>query len=313
MRSGVRALPVVALALVGFVLLGGMARAARQAQTETDISKIIERLYQTPILHNLQTERVTEIFQAGQVLGNRPNVFTTVGDSNTVNGDFMRPVGMDGYCDLGEYTHLQETIDFFMTVEPRPEQENSFLNDSVAAVMGLSTAGALDPFWSEPYICKRNENPLNCEYRLVRPSVALIMLGQVDINYSEIDTETYRSNMEQIVQTTIDQGVIPVLSTIVFLPEREAQWEQSMQFNWVLVDIAEVYEIPIINLWRAVQTLPNSGIGPDNSHLKAQVGRFCSFDGTENELGGTLRNLLNLQVLHELRRTVLAPEPDGMQ
>jgi hypothetical protein len=96
-----------------------------------------------------------------------------------------------------------------------------------------------------------------------------------------------------------------VLSTIVFLPERDV-YPLSLQFNMVILDLADEYQIPLINLWRAVQDLPNVGIGPDRSHLRAQVGRFCSFDGSEQELGGTLRNLLNLQALELLRENVLA-------
>jgi hypothetical protein len=105
--------------------------------------------------------------------------------------------------------------------------------------------------------------------------------------------------MEELVTTSIEQGVIPVLSTIVFLPERDV-YPLSLQFNMTIMDIAEEYQIPLINLWAAVQSLPDVGIGPDRSHLRAQVGRFCTFDGTEQELGGTLRNLLNLQALDQL-------------
>jgi hypothetical protein len=35
------------------------------------------------------------------------------------------------------------------------------------------------------------------------------------------------------------------------------------------------------------------------------VGKFCSFDGAEKQVGGTLRNLLTLQALDILRQKVL--------
>jgi hypothetical protein len=133
------------------------------------------------------------------------------------------------------------------------------------------------------------------------------MLGQIDINYAGTSVEAYRTNMDEIVTTSIGQGVIPVLSTIVFLPERDV-YPLSLRFNMVLLDLSEDHQIPLINLWRAVQALPDFGIGPDRSHLRAEVGRFCTFDGTEQELGGTLRNLLNLQALNILQTTVLTAE-----
>jgi len=58
-------------------------------------------------------------------------------------------------------------------------------------------------------------------------------------------------------------------------------------------------------LWAAAEVLPDHGIGPDRNHLKARVGAYCDFSGAERELGGTLRNLLTLQMLDALRREVL--------
>ena len=74
----------------------------------------------------------------------------------------------------------------------------------------------------------------------------------------------------------------------------------------MLLDIARDEQVPLINLWSAAQTLPDEGIGPDHTHLKAQVGSYCSFDGAQQQYGGTLRNLLTLQALDQLRQNVLS-------
>lgn len=275
----------------------GFAQTTLDTLTTEDME---QRLRDTPIFLNMDTAEVREIFEEGQVLGNRADVFTTVGDSNTTNGDFLRPIGLTpNSCDLDEYEALQETIDFFST-PPTRDNANSFTRDSIAADRGFSTYSALDPFWADTAVCEPNESPITCEYRVVQPSISLIMLGQIDINYAGTDVTSYRENMETLITTSIGQGVIPVLSTIVFLPERDV-YPLSLEFNMVILDLADEYQVPLINLWRAVQPLPNVGIGPDRSHLRAEVGRFCAFDGAENELGGTLRNLLNLQALDMLR------------
>ena len=258
-----------------------------------------------PVFSRFNSPALAEIFAAGQALGNRPNVFTTVGDSNTTNGDFLRPFGLQrSDCEYGPYAPLRRTVEYFSSA-PRQGQRNSFTNDSVAAEIGFGTPMVLDPFWADQSLCQTNESPLLCEYRLTRPSVSLIMLGQVDNNRADLSPQEYAVNMETIVQSTIAQGVIPVLSTIVFLPD-SPYYERSLRYNLVLADISAQYDIPLMNLWEAVQSLPDSGIGPDRSHLRARVGDFCMFNGPEQELGGTLRNLLTLQALDELRRNVLA-------
>lgn len=294
--------------LIVLVVVTLCTAAGAQDEPITDdpaLLAMMERLRETPILYNMTTEQVRETFALGQEFGNRANVFTKVGDSNTTSGDFLFPMGLPGrYCELGPYSDLQETIDFFSSASPRAGQENSFTNFSLAADNGYSSASVLDPFWAVAP-CRSNESPLLCEYRLVRPSIAIIMLGLMDVRYAS-DAGTYGENMERVVQMSIEQGVIPVLTNNVVLPDQETlSFELSIQNNIALLDIAAAYQTPLINLWAAVQPLPNYGIGPDRTHLKAAVGSFCSFDGPEQELGGTLRNLLTLQALDEIRRHVI--------
>lgn len=308
-----RAIGLLAIGLVWCVCAAHAQPSAPPDNAASDeaaqsVPALEARLSATPILYQFATERLHTIFEAGQRLGNRADVFTTVGDSNTANGDFMQPLGLPGaLCDLGEYGTLQTTLDYFQTPPVSAAAglgaPNSFAHRSVAARRALGSAGALDPFWSDA-TCQPRESPVACEYRETRPSVAIILLGQIDINTGGADLDFYRANMAQILQFSIDQGVIPVLTTLVYLPER-AEYATSLRFNGALLDLAESYQTPLINLWAAAQALPNVGIGPDRSHLSAQVGRFCTFDGSENELGGTLRNLITLQALESLRVGVL--------
>lgn len=294
--------------LIGlFVTLIGAAAAQptpTPLSSDPEIMAMIERLASVPVLYNFDTLAVRDTFQLGQRLGNRANVFTKVGDSNTTNGDFLQPMGMKGnFCELGPYAELQATIDFF-SVSPIAGEANSFVRQSVAAIEGLSSAAALDPFWAGKG-CEPKEGPLACEYRLIKPSVAVMMLGLMDVRYQH--AEAFRRNIEGVIQLSLEQGVIPVLTTIIVLPDQERlSFADSIHINNHMLDMAEQYGVPVINLWAAVQSLPDYGIGPDRTHLKAKIGEFCSFDGAEQEYGGTLRNLLTLQALDELRRTVLS-------
>jgi hypothetical protein len=273
---------------------------------DPNLLAIIDRLNVVPMLYNLDSEATRAIFVQGQELGMRANVFTRVGDSNTTSGAFMNPIGMRGnFCDFGAYSYLQETVDFF-SVSPQPGEDNSFNSYSVAAVNGLSTAAALDPFWADSTVCLSGESPLACEFRLVRPSVVIIMLGLMDIQY--FTTDESREYIREIVEFSIEQGVIPVWTTFPVLPDNGSErvsWERSIEFNGAILDVIEEFGTPLIHLWRAVQTLPDFGIGPDRVHLAEEVGAFCDFTGPEQEIGGTLRNLLTLQALDELRRAIL--------
>jgi hypothetical protein len=271
---------------------------------DPDMLTLVERLRDTPLLSNLYTETTVEIFQRGQELGNRPYVFTKVGDSDTTSGDFLQPFGIRQarYCTLGPYADLAETVAYY-SISPRENVRNSWVNPSVAAVNGLTSAAAMDSFWARhsPH-CRANEGTLACEYRLVRPGVAVIMLGRMDVLYYEADF--YREMMTDVIEFSMEQGVIPVLTTFVVLPDI-AEWEKSIVFNNILVDLAEEFEIPLINLWGGAETLPQHGIGPDRTHLSHAVDHFCDFTGSQHRYGGTLRNLLTLQALDALRQGIL--------
>lgn len=273
-----------------------------------DITEWEEQLMAVPVLYNFGTDEQQDIFVQGQGLGNRADVFTKVGDSNTTNGDFLQAIGMDGnFCQLGAYADLQETVDFFSATSPRAGFANSFVAFSVAAKPGLSAPATLDKLWADPGDCQRNEGPLACEYRIKRPAVAVILLGLMDARHG--DPETYAAAMDSVIKLSLEMGVIPLLTTNVVLPDQPVvHYDYALEMNLALVELAEQYGVPLINLWRAAQDLPNLGIGPDSTHLSHKVGAFCDFTGPQETYGGTLRNLLTLQALDLLRRDVLAPE-----
>lgn len=295
-----------ASSLFALVALCLLALSVTLVSAQDDISAMEERLLATPILVNLDSTRLAEIFAVGQGLGNRTDVFTTIGDSNTTNGDFLQALGLENgdLCAWGDYENLRASVDFF-SASPDGVSANSFTHagSSIAAFRGFTSAAVLDPFWATNPVCEGGESPLTCEYRVSRPSVAVLMLGGRDV--LAFTAADYRASVEQIVQQSIEGGVIPVLTTFVVLPERTDVYPLSLEMNMALLDIAEAEQIPLINLWTAAYALPDHGIGPDRSHLKARVGDYCNFAGAEQELGGTLRTLLTLQALDALRVNVL--------
>jgi hypothetical protein len=263
-----------------------------------DLDQLEAALQALPVLPDI-THHVYTIYANGQQLGNRVHVFAKVGDSLTAVEPFLWGFGTGQY-NLGAYGYLQATIDFFNT-PLNNKGETSFNIANMSAQSGFTSGAVLDATWSDPRQCPNQLSPLQCEFALIRPSVAIIMFGSEDMQISDIATFEYY--MQQIVQQTIDKGVIPVLNT--FPGNHNFRWEESLKFNTVIVNIARKYDVPVINLWRATQPLPNWGTGDDNFHLSHDSDHIFAFDGSEKRYGLTLRNLLTLQMLDVLRQQVL--------
>lgn len=277
----------------------GSAPVNSPAAASQPIDNMVARLESTPLFSNMSTGAIRRIYSRGLSLGNRKNVFTRVGDSITASQPFMWGIGGPEQ-NLGSYSYLQTTVDFF-SVPPRDGYSNSFGYNSMAAQSAFNAAAVLDDMWADPSVCLAEESPLECEYRLSKPSVAIVMLGSVDVQI--YDLETYTRAMRQIVKISVDSGVIPVLTTFPMAPDH-MYYEKSLQFNMVILDLARSNGIPLINLWRAARSLPDNGLGPDRYHL-SQGPTYYTFTGEENLYGLTLRNLMTLQALDELRRNVL--------
>lgn len=288
-------------------LLSSSAAQSTPTPPPDETAAKLERLAAIPLLYQMDTPENAAIFQHGQTLGNDATAFITIGDSNTANGDFFRPFGMTPFpCDLGSYDSLQLTIDYFL------RGDNSFNVGYMTVVPGLTSYALLDPLWANDPQCHANESLLACGYRVTQPAIAVIMIGLMDLEYYSV--EDYRQNMQAIIEISISAGVIPIQTTYAVLPDYVSPemplWETSLDYNLAILDLAEQYGTPVVHLWQAQQTLPNVGIGPDRTHLKASVGDYCRFTGEQNLYGGTLRNLLSLQALDALR-LFLAADTDN--
>jgi hypothetical protein len=246
------------------------------------------------------TAHARQIFAVGQRLGNRADVFSRVGDSISASSYFLTPIGYGQY-DLGEYGYLSGVIAFFSQANARAG--NSFVNPPLAARGGWSAYNLLDPNSSSKPDCGY-ETPLVCEYKLVKPAVALIMVGTNDSGSGSPDQ--FAGNLHQIVQTSIDMGVIPVLSTI---PPKRINADQTARveaFNSVIRATAQQYDVPLWDYWAVMESAPNEGMSADGMHPSVPPdGATGRFSGENLQYGYTLRNLTALQTLNVLWRQVL--------
>ena len=237
------------------------------------------------------TAHARAIFLAGKALGNRADAFSLVGDSNTDNPAFLAPFDQGNY-DLGPYGDLELTIHYF---------KGSFSRHSPAAVGGFSTAKVLDPA-NAGGGCASGETPLACEYRLQKPSVALILLGTGD----QHAWSTFEGRYRQIIEYTMKQGIVPVLITKADDLEFTEDKGPSGFINGVIVRLSQEYDVPLLNLRQAVDPLPNRGCKPDGFHYNTPPdGQSANFTGDHLNYGFNMRNLTALQMLDALRRYVL--------
>jgi uncharacterized protein YraI len=248
------------------------------------------------------TSRSRQIFLAGQTKGNIASVFTRVGDSITAAPQFLHQFATDT-AEFGTYEALAATVGFFSSLNGRGV--NPFLAASLAERNFWRTDDVLNPANAPSELCQPGETPLSCEYRLVRPSVSLIMIGTNDAG-QDVSPEQYSINLQRIVRISIDMGVIPVLSTIP--PKHLDGWNNQRvdQFNAIIVQTARANDIPLWNLWLALQNIPNNGLTQDGVHLNAPPdNRNITFDADHLAYGYPVRNLTALQVLDVLRQQVL--------
>ena len=228
------------------------------------------------------SDNVKAIYQRGLDLGKNPNVYSKIGDCGSTPtwfmGDFDRG---PKYYNLGEYPYLNEVISEFAGSHERT---------SLAARAGFNAPSLFVPLWSDIEKCESNEGPLECEYRVNNPIIAFIMLGANDIWHPD----EFEPSMRKIIEYSLDNGVIPILST------KADNQEGDGSINYTIAKLALEYKIPLINFWRAVQDIPDKGLQEDGVHMTWGNNDFSNPDSMST--AWTIRNLTALQTLDAVWR-----------
>ena len=233
------------------------------------------------------SEEAQRIYALGQSLGRNPHAFSKVGDCGGSNAWFLAAFDKGSqYYELGEYAHFNTLIYYF---------KGSFSRMSIATRNGFNAASVLSPLWADPNQCKSGETPLACEYRIHNPSYAFIMLGTND----RWHLDAFESNMREILEYTLEQGIIPIIAT----KADNAEGDESI--NRVLVQLSLDYGIPLWNFWLAVQPLPNQGLEEDGSHLTWGPPHFD--DPEALQMAWPVRNLTAMQALYAVWQAVSEP------
>lgn len=241
--------------------------------------------------------------QGQATVGRNPRVFSTLGDCMTETEYFMVPFATGDY-DLGEYGDLQSVIDYFGSTPSRQGDDwdkTSFSDHGIATARGFNIAGPLDATWADPNWCEAGETPLDCEYRVLNSSFAVIMYGTNDVLY--VEPKLYNYHLRTLVSETLSAGVFPILSTF---PTHPVDPDRSALLNRIVIQVARDYDLPLINLNRALAGLPNGGVPEDDplTMSKPPDGGVAVFTDANLQYGATVRNLVTLQTLDVMLRAI---------
>ena len=192
---------------------------------------------------------VKQIFAKGQQLGNNAQRFSKVGDSIIEQPHYMVKFDTPDY-NLGQYAYLQDVLNYY---------RGSYGRDSLAVRRGLHSWSWNNPTWADKDQCLPDEGPIACEYRVYKPSVSFIVLGSNDVGVPDY----FRKSMEDLVQYTIDQGVIPIIVTKADRHEGDSNIN-----NTILKETAAKFNVPLLDFDAVAGTMPNRGVDPaDGTHL----------------------------------------------
>jgi hypothetical protein len=143
---------------------------------------------------------------------------------------------------------------------------NSMTSESVTAANGLGISSVLDPLFglaAGHSQCQANETPLDCELRTRHPAVVLVAMGTNWKPHAEVSFEKY---LRQVVDRILAAGALPILATKA--DDIEGDWKLDLAIAQVAYD----YDLPLVNVWRSVQSLPNHG-------LEAPLDEYLTGDG----------------------------------
>jgi hypothetical protein len=178
------------------------------------------------------------------------HIFSKVGDCQMTSGTFLGGF-VNGKYPIPE--GYEDTVKWFSV---------SMESESITAANGLGINSVLNPIFGRAagYTqCGRNETPLDCELRTQRPAIVLVAMGT---NWKPNGEISFEKHLRIVVESILDTGALPILST------KADNIEGDWKLNQAIAQVAYDYDLPLVNVWRSVQDLPNHGLqSPKNIYL----------------------------------------------
>ncbi len=204
--------------------------------------------------------RHRQIYRNSVRFGKDLNLFTVVGDCNSMPAVYLRRVANGDFDTSRLDPRLQSVVQRF---------EQSFGRISLAAEGGFGAAAMMDPTWANGALCdvKSGMGPFACELWVSRASVVFIALGTQE-QYTWRDFEKH---YRPLIEHALEKGVLPILVTKADDIET-ASGAPSGYINDIIRRLAREYDVPLLDFHLATRDLPNFGLvdeGDKDFHLSA--------------------------------------------
>ena len=215
----------------------------------------------------------------------RLDVFSKVGDSNTVNTNYLACFA-GSQVDLGARGDLQPALTHFRA--GLVSATTSFDRTSLSATVGWS---AFSPLTGSP-------TPLQQEVDAAQPRFATVAFGTNDVGFA--DTHSFGRNLFTLVDTLALQGVVPLVSSVPPRDDSATADAWVPRYNLVARGVAQARRVPFIDVHRELLPVPAHGLGPDGVHLNVYTpsgARGCMLNAAGLGFGHNVRNLATLDGL----------------
>lgn len=241
---------------------------------------------------------------AARAPSRKADVFSKIGDSQTVNAGFMHCFSDAGVNLAGRVEPLDtargsqglaDTITYFLRSD---RGKLTFDRESLSAKVGARSTWALG-------------GPLASEVDATQARFAVVLYGGNDIMDAPTGgIFTYAKNMFSIADALLARGVIPIFTSNVPKPIRSTDVPRFgalgadvwvPRYAAVVRGVAQARQIPFVDLERELREIPGYGVGRDKLHLYASPLGACDFSAEGLKAGVDTRNLLTIQALHRVR------------
>ena len=218
------------------------AEAAEKSPINSSVQLPAEDWMDWPIVPEV-SDTARAIYRDGLAMGNNPRTFSVVGDVQNTSDIFL---GL--FDDPAKYKKISANIELKDTIT---NFDGSFDRDNYAVDADFTAESILTQGSGDPEYCLLDETPLECELRINKPAFVLISL---EVWFPDRNPESYERIMRRIIEYTIAQGAVPILST------KADNIEEDHSINLTTARLALEYDLPLWNWWAAAQPLDNHGI-----------------------------------------------------
>ena len=289
-----------------------------------DVARLVASV---PPLDALTSQRIRAIFADGAAKGRRANVFGIVGDSVSLESQFLTPLGAAPSSSI--------VLD--------PAARDALLLDDGTTILdffrGIRAYGPLDSFrapraaktgarvtWPLERDASTGESPLETMVRTLSPAYAIVLFGTNDalLLIEPLDrlATRFATGLRALVVALESRGIVPILTTVPrhmrapTLPDCSARdgdrsnarlLVQTNIVTDVVTALAIDRHLPLIDLRAALDPLLNHGIASDGIHptfYPRRLGGGAILDRHGLACGYNARTFVTLRALAQVRNVI---------